>query len=432
MNAGAVGRAYLLSASLFFFILATAGVYLRMDYLAPLPGFAFQNMVHAHSHLAYFGWASLAMMGGAYYVLPRFTGRPLACSRFAMIQLYSIILLTLGAFVSFATTGYSTWSIALSALNGMLWVTHVWVALRNYRMTAVPRPFSVRALALSAVYLLISYGGTWLVVFLKAAGVEAGMWKNAGVYLFLHNFVDGWMIIGLMGLISAAFPELEREFSGTKGDLSLFLLGFLTAPGFLLWLAPDGLPRALVMAGAAARLGVIIPYWLFLRVSWRAIRKARVRPAGRVGGEQFAGAPSGAMTAAMPFFAAAWGFFVARLVMQALTSLWPPLLELGRNRQIFIGYLHTELLGAISGALTGLVYLWVVRSPRHATLPKMHFTGYLVGTAGMLVSLFGAGFASLVPLPALIRDLLFAAFAFSALVLLSSLTLLLQLRPKTG
>ena len=60
-------------------IAAWTGVLMRFGMVYGFPGWAqnFGAIRHAHSHLMYFGWVTLALMAMIWQRLPALTGRPL-------------------------------------------------------------------------------------------------------------------------------------------------------------------------------------------------------------------------------------------------------------------------------------------------------------------------------------------------------------------
>lgn len=395
-----IGRSYLITAAFFLFLLSLAGVYLRARYLFPfLHGLSFKNVLHAHSHVAYSGWASLALIGGVYSVLPRYTGRPLVGEGWARVQLWVIAVATVIAFFSFGAVGYQPFTIAVGTVLNLAWYSHVVLVWVNVRRIPRPLPFAAGATALSTAYLVVAAMGTLLVTVVTASGMEDELLKNAGLYLFLHNFVDGWLIIGLLGLVAAASPQLAANLDKRGGTALLWALGLLTAPGFLVWLKQYGLSGPLLSLGLLAHSLNLIPYAVILALTAHAFR----------GGAARLGAP-------FPFLAAAWVFFLARVGMQFVTVAAPQSLAWGQFRQLFIGYLHNELLGVVTGALMGLTYLWVVRP---GPLVRVHLVGYALGAAAMIASLMGAGLAEVLGSSAGVVILLKLAFAASVLLPLS-------------
>ena len=107
------------SAARWLLVVLPLGVWLRSAFVwAHTPGpFTWANLIHAHSHTAYFGWAGLGLMGLMLAVLPRLTGRPVADSAPLRWLLWLAPWAVGGALVTFAWQGYGGLSIAFSTVN---------------------------------------------------------------------------------------------------------------------------------------------------------------------------------------------------------------------------------------------------------------------------------------------------------------------------
>src|SRR5690625_4046182 len=90
------------AALVYFVVVGVLGTWLRARFIGLLPT-ALQpaDVIHAHSHVAYFGWASLALFAAVYYVLPELTGRPLVGVSFIRWQLRLTHVATVGALATF-------------------------------------------------------------------------------------------------------------------------------------------------------------------------------------------------------------------------------------------------------------------------------------------------------------------------------------------
>lgn len=396
-----IGRRYLIAAIFHLLLAALVGSYVRA-------GFAFpgiiqlnpNNLVHAHSHVAYFGWASLALMGGSYLLLSPRLGDRLAGSRWLGVQFWIINAATLGAFVAFALDGYNPVSIGFSIVNDLMWFAHATVFWLNYRRVPGPRPFALKALAVSAGYLIVAILGTLIVTVQNVGGMGDELWRYAGVYLFVHAFAEGWLIIGLMGLVAGIVPEIGRRLAGPLGMVAIAILAVATAPAFLVLLEPHGLAGIPLAVGGVALAVSLLPQLIFLFV---AAAEAAAAARNRAG---------------FPFLAAAWGFFAMRTLIQLFIVLWPEAIAWSQNRQIFIGYLHLELVGAATGTLMGFMYFWAVDAG--LALARAHFAAYVVGGSGMIASLLLAGLTQLLGFTELTPPLLQVAF-FASLILVGGI-----------
>ena len=429
--------AFALGAVAYLALVVSLGVVLRARYVTPLwPGLAFRNLMHAHSHGAYFGWASLGLMAGIYRLLPELTGRALVSPAWVRRQLWLTHAATVGAVIAFAAGGYNPVSIAFSTVNVLLWYMFAALYWRNVR--GAPRPWPVPVLYFNAAvsFLVLSSLGTWLITVVTAAGLESPLWRSAGLYLFLSSFADGWLLVGLMGLAAALLPADPLAETGAWARPWLLWLVLLTPPAFLAYLVPAGAPPVIAGLGLAARAALGVVYGLYLRRAWAAYRGRKV-PAGLDRGAR-------TLERDVPTAAARlWGIAAAFLAVKAaahlasgLGGLLPTVGALlpqagavsnllsNPPRQLFVAYLHADLLGLITcGLLGALSVLFGRRQARgremaasaagraragtEALVGELQLAGEAqaaragalgaavlgIGVAGMVAALAGAGLA---------------------------------------
>lgn len=399
---GRLPAGFALGAAVYLLLVVLVGVLLRARYVADFwPGMVFGNLVHAHSHAAYFGWASLALMAGILRVLPWLTGRPPAAPEVVRAQLWLTGAATLGAFAAFAAGGYNPVSIAFSTLNVLLW--YVFAGLFRASLRGLPRPWPVplQYFAAAVAFLLLSSLGTWLVTAVTVLGVESPLWRAAGLYLFLNSFADGWLLLGVLGLLLVVPAVGARRAAGAGGREApaasgAWAAGWLpwlvvaTLPAFLAYLIPYDAPPLVVALGLAARGLQGVVYGSFLVQVLRGLA-GLVLPA-----------------AARRLLIAAAGFLAVKALVHAATGLgWAagsPVLHrilAEPPRQLFVAYLHADLLGAVTCGLLGLLYVlfgpWCTSSLEghgHGQTGRCAEAGAAVlgaGVAGMVAALAGAG-----------------------------------------
>lgn len=416
--------AFALGAVIYLALVVSLGVVLRARYVTPVwLGFAFGNLMHAHSHGAYFGWASLGLMAGIYRLLPELTGRALVSPAWVRRQLWLTHAATVGAVIAFAAGGYNPVSIAFSTVNVLLWYMFAALYWRNVR--GAPRPWPVPVMYFNAAvgFLVLSSLGTWLITIVTAAGLESPLWRSAGLYLFLSSFADGWLLVGLMGLAAALLPGKPVRETGAWARPSLTWLVLLTPPAFLAYLVPAGAPPVIAGLGLAARAALGVVYGVYLRRAWAAYRGRKV-PAGL---DRGADTPERDFpTAAARLWGLAAGFLAVKAAVHLASGLAGLLPLAGAvsdllsdpPRQLFVAYLHADLLGLITCGLLGVLHVLFGRRPtpggemagsaagkaRAATaalavVPQAARSGALgaavlgIGVVGMVAALAGAGLA---------------------------------------
>lgn len=399
------------SALGYFLVIGVLGAWLRARFagLFPLP-LSPANVIHAHSHVAFFGWGSMALFAAVYYALPRLTGRPLQGVRVIGWQLWLVHAATVGALITFAAGGYNPASIAFSTINGLLWYVFVWVYWKNTAGLPRPLPVPLRYLHVAVALLVLSSLGTWIVAGVTASGADAPLVEALGLHLFLNTFMDGWLVVGLLGLVVWRLAGPDKQ-DTRWAERPLWAMAVLTPVSFLEDVAPAGLPAWGVVAGVAARTLLAVPYAIIL------VGAARRLPRG-----------------ASPYWRVAGLFFIGKIAAHAVSVL----AVLAPSRQLFIAHIHLNLLGFFSaGALALLTVLAAADArvaagrdrgrssggqPLHAAsgrLARATSVVFGVGVAGMVASLLGL--AALDGLgvvgSAAVEGLLQAAFAFAVVAL---------------
>lgn len=424
-----VPRQFARGAALYFVVVGIVGVLLRARYVAPVwRALRFDNLVHAHSHVAYFGWAALALMAAIYAVLPRLTGRPLRGARVMRWQLGLTHVVTVGALVTFATGGYTPLSIVFSTLNVVLWYIFIWLYAQNVKGTPRPLPVPLRYLHGAVALLFVSSLGTWFISAVTALGGDSMLGQQIGLNIFLTNYTDGWLLLGLLGIGAAALtpgygaehigsadtesdgpPRGSRLSSGRMSESGaasdpapdsavptgarsgqwaagpLPWIVVLTPLTFLAQLVPFEVSAGFLVIGLAARFALAVPYMWYI---WNAVTVYRARGPRRhgdgigfrvrKGNERSVGARERRLRA---FFIAALGFFVVKAIIHAglgLAAVVP-------SRQIFVSYLHLDLLGFVSCGLIAAIYFAFVGHRAEGRSEAENESAFDPGVAGAVI-----------------------------------------------
>ncbi|MEX2478050.1 MAG: hypothetical protein WD357_06410 [Gracilimonas sp.] len=320
--------------AMFSFVLAgLAGFLYRLGFIIPLPvEFNLENIRHAHSHLMFFGWAALLPM---YLIkLDAVPGYHAAFgARLMKGSLWFSLFFGSLSFPSFFLWGYravelGTVNLPLSAIiSGMVmigWYGFMagYLITRKYKRDFKPNIWFEVALLM----LFISSLGALGVGFVEIIGVGGPLFEKALTHFFLAVFVEGWVLLVLIGLMAKSLKMSENDFA-----LSPCILVGLIAFGAPLTF-PYGIPESFVSINmsVAARMGGILiaeGVLLFIYSVWKTQR-------GK-----------------LSIWIWPLAFLALKSVMQLIASLSPADLWLS-DHGMRIFYLHVTLLGALT---TGLV-----------------------------------------------------------------------------
>ncbi|MEX2572109.1 MAG: hypothetical protein WD737_12485, partial [Gemmatimonadota bacterium] len=136
MTLASDGRLYAAYAATFLAVTVLSGTWLRAAFVSPgvLGQFTFGNALHAHSHLALYGWATMGGFAAVSYRLAALgrggsggrggAGRGDAAA-FPVIPRgwhpHAVGIASLAAFIGFLAGGYNVWTIAISMAHVALW-----------------------------------------------------------------------------------------------------------------------------------------------------------------------------------------------------------------------------------------------------------------------------------------------------------------------
>ena len=400
-----VVRFYLLTALAALFIAASTGSLLRFGLGWGMPAWAanFTAIRHAHSHLMFFGWATLALMTLIWRFLARYTGQTLP--RSVRWQLRATAVLALLSFPAFWANGYGLTQIGpvslplgamAAALNGLTWYLFAWLYWRTSR-SLTARLLPVQLWDWAILLLLLSSGGVLGLVGLIATGARSLFLQQAFLHLFLDLFAVGWFTLALLGLLWAWL----EQWVGLPDRLPVLPLALAIAPTFFLGMSPSLVSPPLFWVAALANgLAALLLFW-HVGELWRR-------------------------WAYLPWLAR---FGVALLAVQGLMGLvvlWPGVWTWSASTQLRIYFLHNLLLGWLSGVLLALIV-------EQLGLEKMGWIRglswvWIAGVGVMLLTLLWLGMLQFAPVSALVL-LRAAAWSSLAPVGVAAVVLALGLRP---
>src|SRR5699024_6488429 len=126
-------RKYIHLAFLFFLLIAISGVFMRLYpwfTQSPIP---YDNVLHAHSHLALIGWAFLAI----FLLFLAVLWKQIVNKKQALAICFTLVTVSLLMFLAFLYQGYGILSIVLSTLH--IFVEY-WAAVFIYKQVKMLRP----------------------------------------------------------------------------------------------------------------------------------------------------------------------------------------------------------------------------------------------------------------------------------------------------
>ncbi|MFN8253778.1 MAG: hypothetical protein U0V75_18035 [Ferruginibacter sp.] len=378
-------------------LIATIGVILRYKIAFSLPFLDQKHLLHGHSHFAFAGWISQALMVLLVnYLLQQNNDKPL--SKYKWI-LNANLITAYGMLVSFPLQGYGLFSISFSTLSifvSYIFAFHFWKDLNRLPHKNTCHWWMKAALLFNALSSL----GAFSLAFMMATKTVHQNWYLAAVYFFLHFQYNGWFFFACMGLATAKFfinvsPKVLK--------IIFWLFAGACIPAYVLsalWLPIPSWTYLIVVLAAFSQLAG----WL---LSLQHIKK------------QFVFIRSVSKKEVRWIIVLAGIALTIKLLLQ-LGSTIPALSVLAFGfRPIVIGYLHLILLGVITLYLLGFFMQeqFITLSKRSIAAVKLFVAGIIINE--LLLMTQGIAAMTYTPLP-FINELLLGA----ALILFTGIFLI--------
>jgi len=179
-----------------FLIVSLLGVLLRYQFVSdPLP-FDYQNLLHAHSHLAMMGWAYQLVAGALVFL----TLWPVAQKKPVYKHLFVANMIAVAGMVpAFIYQGYGAWSIGFCTIHLITVYVFAWHYLKDMR-SAVSGS-SAQLIRWSIYWLLISTIGVWAIGPVSVLLGKAHPLYHMSIQFFLHFQFNGWFTYAALGLL---------------------------------------------------------------------------------------------------------------------------------------------------------------------------------------------------------------------------------------
>ncbi len=303
-------------------IVALLGLTMRAKLMFSMPFLNFKNILHAHSHFAFGGWVTLALLAlMTWQLLPaERSSRPVY-----KWLMGGILVNAAGMLFSFPFQGYAFFSIFFSTLFIFVTYGYTYIFLKDLRRASISRP--VKLLASGAViYMALSSVGAFTLAYLLASkSTNVFLYKDA-VYTYLHLQYSGFFTMAVFALLFHKLKLDSMQAGWFAGTLHVSVIPSLFIS--YLWHNPSLIFQVIALVGA---LLIVLATVFFLVTLGRALPQFKaLRPTVK-----------GLLTIAMVSF-------LFKMIFQALTivpSLGPMVFT---NRPVIIGFLHLVLLAFIT------------------------------------------------------------------------------------
>lgn len=308
-------------------IVAILGVTLRTKLLFTLRSIDFKNFLSAHSHFAFGGWVTLALM--LLYITNLL---PVEQQKKRIYQwiLWGIEINALGMVITFPFEGYALLSIIFSTLFIFFTYAFSWLFfldLRSSRADALVKSLANGALA----SLVISSVGPFTLAYILATKTGNAILYRDSIYTYLHFQYNGFFTLSVFALFfNHLFTNTERA---TRNKIRPFVVSLCASviPALflsLLWHSYNVYIHSLAIVGCA--LTVITLFYFFRFAFNRKLYSIYTSPIARA-----------LLALSMISFSIKMLLQVGMIIPSLANAVFG-------YRPIIIGFLHLVFLGLVS------------------------------------------------------------------------------------
>ena len=379
-------------------LVAFLGCLLRYKIAYSLPFIDQKFILNAHSHFAFSGWVTQALMA----LMVKFLSDKTQTDAFPKFKwiLWANLISAYGMLFTFPFQGYATGSIIFSTASvfaGYAFAFTYWKEL-NKIQTSVDILFLKSALFFN----VLSSVGTFTLASLMISGSTFQNLYVASIYFFLHFQYNGWFLFTCMGLLCSSL--IKYGIAGEKLKPVFYLFVSACIPAYLLSALWIPMPMWVYVLVALAGIAQLVGWGIMVQIVRKNLGtvKAQINKFSQ-----------------MLFFLCAIAYTL-KLMLQA-TSAIPSLSYLSYGfRPIVIGYLHLVLLGVVSLFITSYSI-----NHNYLVLNKTRKNGVIIFVAGIIINevflmLQGIGDLTYISIPYIDEELLAAALIlFLGLILIN-------------
>lgn len=231
-------------------IVALLGMTLRSKLLFPLTFIDYKNFLSAHSHFAFGGWVTLALM--ILFIDNLLTEEQKKKNIYQWI-LWGIEITSFGMVITFPFQGYALFSIIFSTFFIFFTYAFSWQFIKDIRKTKKEKPVTLLGIAALASLVISSIGPFTLAYILATHTGNAILYRDS-IYTYLHFQYNGFFTLSVFTLFFNAVINKIGDNERKRIKLFAILLCISVLPSLflsLLWHAFNIYIRTLAIVGCS-------------------------------------------------------------------------------------------------------------------------------------------------------------------------------------
>jgi len=339
-------------------LVAMLGFLLRSKILFSIPFVNFKYTLHAHSHFAFGGWVSLALIT---LMISEILPKADAGKKIYQWLLSAFFLSAAGMLVTFLMQGYGPLSIFFSTL--FIFVSYAFAGVFTKHTARSSASTPVKILSIGAViYLSISSVGPFTLAYLLASKSDNVVLYKDSIYTYLHLQYNGFFTLAVFALLINRIENLlpNKTFKTLRNFSRMLTLSVIPSL-FLcfLWHYPNAFFMTIAYTGSITMLLSLVYFLKIARESTPALQHTNA-VVKYIGGLSLAA-------------------FCLKMFLQSLTVFHPVGDLVFNNRPVIIGFLHLVLLGFVTlYILSHLIHSGILKYNQYTTFAVITFSGGLI------------------------------------------------------
>src|SRR5690554_48716 len=283
---------YLASATFWLVLGTTIGEFLGIKFVAPdvdhVSWLSFGRLRPVHTNMVFWGWASLGMMGLAYYVIQRVSNVPIHSIKTGFYSLIlinaSVVIGTICLMAGINNGGGEyreyIWPImALFGIGVFISLINFWktIAARKNKEIYVSNWYIIAAMMYVLVIAFVAYWSTW----------QTGLGETIIQGYYMHQGVGMWFMLFCLGLMYYFLPQ---QLNKPIYSYSLGILAFWTQILFYTVIGThhfifSAIPWWLQTVAIVGSMGMVIPviagttnFLMTFKGSWHKLSSSYTLP----------------------------------------------------------------------------------------------------------------------------------------------------------
>ena len=248
-------------------IVVCMGVLMRYKIGFEFPYFEQRNILHAHSHFAFSGWITQALLVFITQLYEPFLTEKQRRKLCVLLWLNNILSYCM--LISFFIQGYGMFSIAFSSASILLIFAFALLFYKN--SDSFPESLqSLKWINAGLLFAIISSIGTAVLAYTMTHKITNQFVYLSSVYFYLHFQYNGWFFFACMGLFVAFANKMNIEI---KKEKTIFILFFSAClPAYFLSTLWANIPNWLYVLVLLAAISQMYAWILLLKNMWGKLK----------------------------------------------------------------------------------------------------------------------------------------------------------------